>query len=300
MLQRAVRDHLLRLPEHVDGVIFDDTVDPISELLVVLGVHRDELKQSKLILHALLDDGFLVHEGAVLRIANFEAGQCGWQEKPQKSAEAEKKARQRARKKAAQQDSQGDTAGTMSPGHNGDNAPDKSRLDQIREDQRREEKMPSPGTASPGAGASGAGAHSATTAQQHDAALRSRETAERLPIEVRCQTVLRRDDLAQWCQPQRGPEVAQAVRAFDASHGRTQSSRLGELKREAGLRALVGLFADGYTSEQGAEAARRSGSDKWFRSQKRGLAALTPEVVRRLLDDAPAPSEQRAVEYIDL
>jgi hypothetical protein len=135
-------------------------------------------------------------------------------------------------------------------------------------------------------------------ARQHELALSSRESAEQLPIEARAKAVLRRTDMAQWCEPQRWPEVTQAVKAFDIAHGRRTPSRLSDLARDSGLRALLGLFADGYSAAQVAEAARRSGSNTWFRSQRRGLAALTPEVVRRLLDDAPEATPE--VEHLDL
>jgi hypothetical protein len=56
------------------------------------------------------------------------------------------------------------------------------------------------------------------------------------------------------------------------------------------------LFADGYTTEQLNEACRRAATDNWFQAEKRGLSSLSPEVVRRLLDDSAPKLQQKTTD----
>jgi hypothetical protein len=75
VLQRAVRDHLMRLPDRSDGVVFRETTDPIADLLIVLGCHPNERKLLRAIFQSLLADGYLAYDGATLSIRNFESDQ---------------------------------------------------------------------------------------------------------------------------------------------------------------------------------------------------------------------------------
>ena len=94
---RAVRDHLLRLPDDTDGVIFRRSTSPVDDLLRVLGPHESELQAIREAVVFLLEVGYLTVNGTELRIANFERYQS--LERGAKSA-AQRQADYRARQKA--------------------------------------------------------------------------------------------------------------------------------------------------------------------------------------------------------
>lgn len=116
--------------------------------------------------------------------------------------------------------------------------------------------------------------------------------ALRFPIAERAQLALEWADVAEWSAPECWPEVVEAAKVCAAGMG-IRPPKLGAFKRDAGVRAIVGLFADGYTLDDFREAAEAMPSDEWLRP-RRGLAALTPEVMRRLLNANP-PSEPDAI-----
>jgi hypothetical protein len=105
LLQRALRDHLLRLPDSLDGVIFERTKRPVDDLMQALGTHAGERRAVRKALEALLSDGFLEHDDGFLRIRNFErtqsnpTGSISENEPKIRSAAAERKARQRERER---------------------------------------------------------------------------------------------------------------------------------------------------------------------------------------------------------
>lgn len=117
----------------------------------------------------------------------------------------------------------------------------------------------------------------------------SLEQALQYPPNVRAELIEREPHLASWLEPHRWPELT----AFaDAAHDvmGLELPSLGTYERDAGVRALVALFAT-FTPRQLAKAIAAIPGDPWFKS-KRGLSQFSPEVVRRLLDSRP--SEGRA------
>lgn len=99
---RAVRDHLLRLPDDTDGVIFSSTDDPIGDLLIALNAHEEERDEIGKALEFLLDDGYLVHESGCLSIRNFDKEQADEADKKRSdSAERKRRQRERERERAA-------------------------------------------------------------------------------------------------------------------------------------------------------------------------------------------------------
>lgn len=121
-----------------------------------------------------------------------------------------------------------------------------------------------------------------------DAPLDSLRTALTVPIQQRSQSVLRRADAADWCQPDQWPEVREAI------VGIAPGARLGVFSRDPGVRAVVTLLGAGYQPTEivrAAQAAKRSAW--WTRDGKvRGISDLSPEVVRRALAESP-PSTPR-------
>lgn len=103
VMARALRDHLLRLPDDSDGVIFESTKDPVGDLLQALGAHQSERKAIAEAIRFLLDDGYLVHSAGFLIIKNFEKEQTIEVDKKRSDA-AERKRRQRERERLAKED----------------------------------------------------------------------------------------------------------------------------------------------------------------------------------------------------
>jgi len=78
--------------------------------------------------------------------------------------------------------------------------------------------------------------------------------------------------------------------------------RLGGMS-DSGVRALLELFAAGFTTDELSTAAKAAKTDPWCQNStaKRGLSSMSPEVVRRLLDvrvrvEAPDAESQKLAE----
>ena len=107
------------------------------------------------------------------------------------------------------------------------------------------------------------------------------------PLEHRARACLDFD--GEWACPQQWPEVVGVHEAL-ARAMRRPPGRLGSIRRDSGVKAVVGLYADGVTNSELLEAVDNAARDDWWRQGRKGLASLTPEVVRRLLE-AGAPAE---------
>lgn len=131
------------------------------------------------------------------------------------------------------------------------------------------------------------------TLRTPSAALRSLEAALELPAAERAEALGANPHLAQWARPQDWPEVRQVAEQLATALGHAKP-KLGSYERDAGVRQIVGLLADGFTLDELAAACASAKSDPWMREARRGAGALTPEVVRRLLAPAPNPAQKRA------
>lgn len=108
--------------------------------------------------------------------------------------------------------------------------------------------------------------------------------ALKLDVCARAKALQRDPHLAQWVTPQEWPEIQELAEAWG-------EKRLGQYERDSGVRACVEVFAAGFTLDElkhATEQAKRSGwaNDKRKNGHRLGLASLTPEVVRRALDDS--------------
>jgi hypothetical protein len=116
------------------------------------------------------------------------------------------------------------------------------------------------------------------------------EEAARLPIGERAAEVQNRPALATGLQPDRWPEVVCVARAFARACGLAEP-RLGKYERDSGVRALVELYATGFTQAELEHVAALVPRQPWWsQSGKRlGLSSLTIEVVRRNLAGVGPP-----------
>lgn len=128
-------------------------------------------------------------------------------------------------------------------------------------------------------------ASGAASSEQQQRRPANRAEALGLPASERAQLVIANPHDGEFLEPQRWPEV-EAVAAALAEACKHRPPRLGSYQRDAGVRSVVGLLADGFSPEELVRVARSLPKTEWWQAAKRGLASLTPEVVRRELDAA--------------
>lgn len=90
----------------------------------------------------------------------------------------------------------------------------------------------------------------------------------------------------QFESPQSWPEVQAMAACFAASYGAVHR-HLGQLPRDKGLGALLGILGAGIGHREYMRAVQLSLDDEWFQNLKGpGLTSLSLDVVRRLLAEA--------------
>lgn len=131
--------------------------------------------------------------------------------------------------------------------------------------------------------------------EQEPAARAPRNPTEAMamPIADRAAFVERNRHQAEWLTPEAWPEVmAVAQRLHDACGGKGRA-RIAAYHRDSGVRAVVTLFAAGFTQLELEQVASGVVRRPWWTSEggkPRSLGALTVEVVRRELAEAPVAS----------
>lgn len=108
-----------------------------------------------------------------------------------------------------------------------------------------------------------------------------------IPLAERAELVVSGGVDAQWSAPHQWPETV-AIATAVARHSGHPAPRLGAYHRDAGVRAVVGLFADGWSADELLAALPAVLGSEWWRRERRGLAALTPEVLRRAVQADPS------------
>jgi hypothetical protein len=111
----------------------------------------------------------------------------------------------------------------------------------------------------------------------------------RVPICERAALVVSGRVAAQWLQPECWREVIEVEAALAEGEGR-KPLPLGRYDRDTGVQAIVALYAAGFMPGDVKRVAREVPGQPWWRSGgRRGLASLSPEVMRRGL--APDAAE---------
>ncbi|HKY38416.1 MAG TPA: hypothetical protein VJN18_20880 [Polyangiaceae bacterium] len=110
-----------------------------------------------------------------------------------------------------------------------------------------------------------------------------------MPLAERARLVLRDPRAAAHLRPHEWPETKQIAAAYGAATGSQRP--LSELKRDAGLRAIVELIAAGYAVDDITWLASSVPREAWWRSgdRIRGLGSLSIEVASRALGERGAP-----------
>lgn len=105
----------------------------------------------------------------------------------------------------------------------------------------------------------------------------SLQDALAVPVQARSRAVVDSGDLAagDWACAAEWPEVLALRDAY------APGTRLGAYSRDSGVRSLVGLFADGFKPNELLALAPTLTTSNWWLRERRGLTALTPEVLRR-------------------
>lgn len=119
-----------------------------------------------------------------------------------------------------------------------------------------------------------------------DRAPRSLDEATEWPLEHRAQSCLTFSHNAEWANPHRWPEVIAVHEALTGALGHAPT-RLCAMRADHGVKAVVQLFADGFTLDELLQVCAAAQHDDWWRTgSPKGLSSLTPEVVRRTLAGA--------------
>ena len=93
--------------------------------------------------------------------------------------------------------------------------------------------------------------------------------------------------LAATAHPERWPEVVGVAQAFARASGLPEHG-LGEHGSDPGVRAILALYAAGFTQIELERVAEFVPKQAWWRGKALGLSSLSPEVVRRNLSAAMA------------
>jgi hypothetical protein len=255
---RGIRDYLLRHADD-DGTIIKKADDPIAALAKVLGVEQSERKLFKSCIDDLVELRYLSVDNGRLWITRFTEGQQA------RSPGAKRTATWKAKREAERQrgsvtptvsgDAHGDAAGDVTGDATGDVTGDVTNR---RDETRRDENPQSP------------------------------------PVVVTELTVRARRVLANTFEgnfevPSEWPEVVRGAKAL--SPGMRELKLRNDIDKDADLRGVLSLFADGYTVEDLEKLGELSKSSEYFRRLRNpGPAAFTPAVCRRLLNDSGVPA----------
>lgn len=131
------------------------------------------------------------------------------------------------------------------------------------------------------------------------AELEARRERDSASIEDRCRRVMattNKEELAGY-RVETWVEIKQAFVAYQKASGK-HGARLGQYNSDAGTRALVALFATGYSVEELCEAIREVIRGRWWaklieEGTTPDLSMLSPVVVRRAIERV-SPREGRA------
>lgn len=114
-----------------------------------------------------------------------------------------------------------------------------------------------------------------------------------VPVRERSEWLQSHAQMASWVEPQRWPEVQAIASALARATGRAVNERLDCYERDAGVRAVVALYAAGCTQGELTGVVTQLVDTDWWRKPgaSRGLSTFTLEVVRRVLTDDPLAGE---------
>jgi hypothetical protein len=257
---RTLRDNLIRHAKK-DGTLLGATDDPGGDWGRVLGATGDDLDKINDYIQLLIKDGYLSFRKGRLWITRFQEGQEA------RSPGATRQKRYRDKRRYVTVASPVTVPVTVS------DATVTSQKNRI--EMKRNEEIPQ--------------TPKAAAAPVAGSPPRNLDEAMALPLTDRAGWCVRRGDVADWVEPKLWPEVVQVANDFGSAVG-VREVKLGSYSRDSALRAIVELFAAGYTPENLQSAAVAAKSSPYFKD-KRGLTAFTPEVVRRLLADSSAGNE---------
>ena len=128
--------------------------------------------------------------------------------------------------------------------------------------------------------------------EEHLQVPRSREEALKVGVAARAALVMSKPALAAVTQPEQWPEVISVAQVFARSAG-VGEQRMGRYQRDPGVRALVELYAAGFTQLELERVAQVVPRQSWWSAhgKRLGLSSLSIEVVRRNLPGTGPPRE---------
>lgn len=271
---RGVRDYLLRHAE-ADGTLLRMSKSPIPDLAEALGVRRSEQRQFASCIEELVRIGYLtIDPGGRVWITKFAEAQNARTPGAVRTAEWKRRKREKETSpgdtpsgvtQSVTRSVTGDVTGDVTPDTGGD-------VTNRREEKRRDENTPNPSASVTASVTAGAG-----------------QPEEPDPLVARAQRVLENPFEGQFDAPAEWPEVKRAAEALSIGIGKLKFSN--DPGRDSDLRAILSLFADGYTVDELEKAGEIAKRSDYFRKRSPvGPSAFTPAVLRRLLSEKPAES----------
>ncbi len=113
-----------------------------------------------------------------------------------------------------------------------------------------------------------------------------------MPLQGRCQLILRDTHRAQWLEPEKWPEIRFAVVAFREAVKKPKLA-VGTFATDLAVRRLVELYAAGLTADEVCGAIPLVVASPWWSSgdSPRDLGSISLTVVRRALAERePTPA----------
>jgi hypothetical protein len=129
-------------------------------------------------------------------------------------------------------------------------------------------------------------AHGEEEDEERSNCLGSPEEPQALPISARPRRIVDCPSLAEVLRPESWPEVLSVAQKFARSAG-TAEPRLGRYQRDSGVRAIVELYAAGFTQREIEQVVESVPKQSWWSasSKRLGLSSFTAEVIRRNLPE---------------
>jgi hypothetical protein len=268
---RAVSAEILRRCDRNGRIVPGDRLDDrlVADLCFHVRAHPGEDLWIREAVAVLITDGYLVFHEGHLTIRNFV--------KAQRSESADRMARKR------QRDAEGDRSVT-GPRDGSDVTSEHSERD-------GSDVTDEPSSRFVSSGLSGSEKPDQPDRSGSREPPRTVEEALKLPVSERAGFVLKDPAwYGQSWQPELWPEVIAVAEALAKAAG-WPPLKLARYHRDSGVRAVVELYGAGYSvADLTAVAMALPRSKYWASDTSKGLSSLSPEVVRRALQDVPTSS----------
>jgi hypothetical protein len=303
VMARGLRELLNALAED-DGCLIRDADDPRDALVRALGAQPAELELVRVAVDVLITSGHLEEDERGVWIPELPVAQVHYRAdgvaRPaadaserdpaaRTSTERVREFRKRQRERAGGETASSVSVEQSSPVSSGVSAVVSATVSESEQERNIQINLPSPlaKTLARSPVSSPVSRNAPVRVSQLLFGEEDDETLLKLPVSERASRVLDAPALAERLHPERWPELIAVGAAFAESTGQTKAF-LGRFADDEGVRALVRLFASGFSQQSLEYVARVVPKQEWWTAngKRLGLSSLTLEVVRRNAPDA--------------